>query len=266
MRSLVAHHARRDSVGQVKTPLWLWVNLLSLDAPIVALIWQDFVARCFPSMLLVQGRCVLGLTVWAIYLADRLMDVRHPAVGNETARHRFYRNNKGAASVLLAVVVLADLVIALHWVRPAVFVNGVLVSIAVGSYLAVFALFRTGRRHWKRPSAAILFTSGIFLVAWTLKPEPWQVLGLPAAAFGALCLGNLEFIERWEHGRSTAHGWIWMLLLCALCVLLGGSRWYFAVGISAAGLAALDRQRNLLSDDARHVLADAVLLTPLIFR
>ncbi len=27
------------------TPVWLWLNLLSLDAPLVALIWQDFLAR-----------------------------------------------------------------------------------------------------------------------------------------------------------------------------------------------------------------------------
>ena len=64
---------------RVRPPIWLWFNVLSLDAPLIALVWQDFLSRCYPTMLLPQGRAVRGLTVWAIYLADRLLDVRHPA-------------------------------------------------------------------------------------------------------------------------------------------------------------------------------------------
>ena len=113
------------------TPLWLWMNLLSLDAPLVAIVWQDFLARCYPSVLFPVGRWVLGLTVWAIYLADRLMDVRHPAALRESARDGFYRRNRRSAKVLLAVVLLADALIALFWVRPSVFSNGLLVGAAV---------------------------------------------------------------------------------------------------------------------------------------
>jgi hypothetical protein len=61
-------------------PVWLWMNLLSLDAPLVALVWQDLLARCYGTLLLPAGRTVLGLTVWAIYIADRLMDVRGASV------------------------------------------------------------------------------------------------------------------------------------------------------------------------------------------
>jgi hypothetical protein len=44
----------------------------------------------------------------------------------------------------------------------------------------------------------------------------------------------------------------------------GGSRWYGAIAVSAIGLAGLDWWGANLPDEARHVLADAVLLTPLV--
>jgi len=43
-----------------RTPVWLWMNLLSLDAPLVAVIWQEFAARCYPSVLHPAGRPMLG--------------------------------------------------------------------------------------------------------------------------------------------------------------------------------------------------------------
>lgn len=253
----------KDDAGR---PFWLWMNLLSLDAPLVALIWQDFLARCYAPVLRPPARWVLGLTVWAIYLADRLMDIRYAAAENETARHQFYRQNRRPGGVLLAMVLSADLITAVLWVRPAVFSNGLFLGGGVICYLAFFALWRTGGRRWKQPSAAILFTAGVFLVAWTTTPEPRQVLGWPWAAFWALCFGNLTLIEKWEERRWSGRGWIWMSLLALLCLWLGDPRWHAAVAASALGLAALDCWSRKLSEDARRVLADAVLLTPLFFR
>ena len=237
--------------------------MLSLDAPIVAVVWQDFVARCYPSPLLPQGRWVLGLTVWAIYLADRLVDVRHPASAAESTRHGFYRRYNTAARLLLGAVVLTDVLVSLLWLRPAVFSNGVLLGTAVLCYLAVFAGWRFGGVAWKQPSAALLFTVGVFLIAWTVTANPWRDLTFPAAAFAALCLGNLRLVE----GESA--GWIPMLLLAAGCLIgaaFSGSNWLYAIAMSAVGLSAVDLFSDRLSRDARGVLADAVLLAPLLFR
>jgi len=87
-------------------PLWLWPNLLSLDAPLVAVLWQGFLAYRFSLPLRPSGRLALGLTVWAIYLLDRLLDARKPPSVNgcdEPARHRYYRRRfKPMAALLLA--------------------------------------------------------------------------------------------------------------------------------------------------------------------
>jgi hypothetical protein len=131
----------RDS----STPFWQWMNLLSLDAPVLALVWQDYLARCYPSLLRPAGRWVLGLTVWVIYIADRLIDVRRPAMENEPIRHRFYRQNRGLAKVVLTSVAFADLFIALLWLRPAVFSNGLLIGAGVVCYLVV-----SPSRGWQR--------------------------------------------------------------------------------------------------------------------
>ena len=107
---------------------------------------------------------------------------------------------------------------------------------------------------------------GEFLVAWTRTANPFHDLGRPAAVFCALCLGNLVLIENWEQGRTKPKIWPWMLILMAACVAIGSSRWYGAVLIGALGFAILDLISVKLGKDIRHCLADAMLLTPLLFR
>lgn len=256
---------------RTRPPVWLWLNLLSLDAPLVALVWQDFLARCYPTALHIPGRAVLGLTVWAIYLADRLIDVSHPASAAESMRHRFYRRHRAFAKTLFALVVFADLIVTLTWLHPTVLNNGMLVSAGVAAYLAVFPLTRWGVPAWKKPLAALLFTAGTFLIAWTSVGQPIRQLAWPAAAFCALCLGNLLLVGHWSrtsHHHSTS-GWVWLLFVffaIAGVATIWSSSWFFAIVASAAGLCALAQWGRRIPGDARCVLADLVLLTPLLFR
>src|SRR3984885_4154149 len=105
-------------------PFWLWPNLLSLDAPLVAILWQGYLAYRFGLPLRPAGRLVLGLTVWAIYLFDRLLDARQPPALHEAARHRYYRRHSKVMTALLAVVFSADALIAIFWLRPALLRDG----------------------------------------------------------------------------------------------------------------------------------------------
>ncbi len=261
---------------RVRPPVWLWFNLLSLDAPLVALVWQDFLARCYPTVLHPSGRLVLGLTVWAIYLADRLLDVRHPATLGESIRHRFYRRHHVFARTLLVTVVATDLLLTCFWLRPAVLDNGLLLTAGVITYLGIFPLRRWGATAWKKPLAALLFTAGTFLIAWTGAGRSVRDLVWPAVAFCALCLGNLLMIGHWSQAAPsrlfTFHR-AWISVLCISVLFLAGciaaafgASWFTAVICSAAGLCALARWDRKLSPAACCVLADVVLLTPLLFR
>lgn len=229
----------------------------------VALVWQDFVARCYPSMLRPAGRWTLGLTVWAIYLADRLIDVRQPATEGESSRHRFYRRHRLLSGGLLAAAIIADVSIAIYWLRPVVLSTGLIVAASVVSYLGLFALLRIGREWSKRFCAAILFTAGVFLVAWTSTAH--AILIGPAAAFCLLCLYNLVLVDDVQRRQFTRYRALWILPLIWLAAWwFGGAQWYTAVALSVTGLAVLDLTSRSLSEDARRVLADAVLLTPLL--
>lgn len=245
-----------------ENPAWLWANLLCLDAPVVALIWQDYLARHFALSLHPAGRAVLGLTVWAIYLADHLIDVRNVAVRQdaERPRHSFCRRHLRWFRALLLSVLSLDFLVACSWVRPVVFEYGAFVAGGVVVYFAAFPLRQSGNAAWKKPIAAFLFTAGIFLVAWTDAPHPWIMLGQSAAAFFALCLANLVLIESWELGRELKYGWIAMAILCLCCL-----RWFWPVSVGAAALAALSFASGKVSTEARCALADAVLLSPLFF-
>src|SRR5260221_7493183 len=94
---------------QARSPVWLFPNLLSLDAPLVAVAWQGLLAVETDLPLRLTGRIVLGLTVWLIYVADRMLDVRDPAKVPPTARHRFYRDHRNVAIALLCAITVADL-------------------------------------------------------------------------------------------------------------------------------------------------------------
>jgi hypothetical protein len=247
------------------TPIWLWFNILSLDAPLIALVWQDFLARCYPAALSLSDRVVLGLTVWAIYLTDRLLDVRHPESAGDTARHAFHRRHRTLLRTILAGIIAADMFLAYRGFSPAILVSGVVLAGVVAAYLAVFAYSRRGVSALKKPLAAMLFTSGVFLIAWAAMPRPGR-LGWAAIAFFALCFGNLLMIERWERGHSGLAVWIPLLLAGVPIVWIPASVWFAAILVSAAALAALARWGHRMPIRVRCVLADAALLSPLLFR
>jgi hypothetical protein len=252
------------------TPPWLWPNLLSLDAPVVAVLWQGFLAYRFSLPLRPAGRLVLGLTVWAVYLLDRLLDARKPSAPSEPARHRFYRCHSKAMAGLLAVVLAADAVIAIRWLRPAVLRGGLIPFAGVLLYLAMIHISAKARKIPKEIAAALLFTAGTFLTAWITLPCP--TLAWAALAFFILCLANMIAIEAWE--RRELYGparWLartyllWVPLAVILCAVVGRNDFYASIALSAGACALLFRLGKRLSLEARRALVDGVLLSPLIF-
>jgi hypothetical protein len=256
-------------------PFWLWPNLLSLDAPVVAMLWQGFLAYRFSLPLRPAGRLVLGLTVWAIYLFDRLLDARKPALLHEAARHRYYRRHSKLMTALLAVVLGADAVIAVHWLRPAILRDGLIPLAGVLVYLVAFHISGGAIGIPKEVAAAILFTAGTFLTAWATLPCP--SLAWAALAFFMLCLANIVAIEAWEWRELSSvvphpcTRWLartylyWVAAAVAVCALLGHNEWYASIAVSAGACAVLFWFGRRLSLEARRALVDGVLLSPILF-
>ncbi len=244
-------------------PLWQWPNLLSLDAPVVALAWQDFLVRSEPHPLPVAARWALGLAVWCIYLADRWLDARRTPAANETARHRFYRQNRVPAALALAVILVADGMLAMLALPGPVLRGGMVLGLAVAAYLGVFSATGMGRNA-KHVAAAALFSGGVFLAPWMESTARQRALVWPAIGLALVCLGNMWLVERWESGLEGGGAWIGLAVLAGSSLVYGPTRWFTGVGLSAGALAVLDVGGKRLPVEVRVVLADLSLLTPCV--
>ncbi len=244
-------------------PLWLLPNLWSLDAPLVAVAWQALLAESTGTPLRIVARIILFLTVWLIYIADRLLDTRQPALAPEPERHQFYRAHRRAAYATAAIILAVDAVLILFELLPAVFRTGLLTFAGVSLYF--FILHGISIAFPKEAAVAILFTVGTFLVAFTRTTQPVLNL-LPAAlSFCLLCLANLLAIEYGERAtpmQSTRWYLVWVLALALICPIAFPGRWSNAIAMSAASLALIHSFGSRVGLAARRVLVDAVLLAP----
>jgi hypothetical protein len=242
--------------------LWLWPNLLSLDAPVVALLWQILFARCFHVRVDPLPSILLVLAVWLIYAADRTIDAWRGS--SLRPRHEFYRKHWGALLPLWIAALATGLALALTRLTPALLYSGLALGVAVVLY---FALLHLGIFHkTKEAAVAVLFALGATLSAW---PNVRTAVDIEAIVlFSSLCWINCVAIEHWESpGESTwpiagAAGFVALagviLLLFSSRPVLGG-----AVAASALAFVLLDCARRRFSRDALRVLADVALLSPL---
>ena len=93
----------------------VWLNLLCLDAPIVAVSWQWLFANTFQAHLDLALRGLLFLTAWLIYLADRFADtIKLPANSPISLRHGFCREHMIGWWVAVVVIFFLDVALALR--------------------------------------------------------------------------------------------------------------------------------------------------------
>lgn len=251
---------------------WLIPHMLSLDAVAVALAWQALLAVHTAVPLEFAERLLLGLTVWLIYLGDRLLDTRKAETPPLTARHRLLWRCRPLAELMLVSIGIADLYLTVAVAPLSLWEGGLLLTFAVVWYLAVAQLSPGIRGLPKAILVGLLFVAGTFLVAWTELPHPLSSLWGPGAAFFGLCESNLLLIGLWEGDemhppirnqcrRLFPAG---VALLAVVCAGIA-QPWYRAVALAAVLLLILYAAGRRVSLDARRALADAALLTPLVF-
>jgi hypothetical protein len=246
---------------------WLWPNLLSLDAPIVALLWQILFIRCFHGKLGMLPAVLLALAVWLIYAADRMLDAWRGCL--DQPRHQFYRRHWRAVLPVWIGVLGTGTWLAWSRLPGPLFLEGALVASGTGLYLAAVHLTpgivaRTGA---KESVVAVLFGLGASLAAWPGVQTSNDVLAI--LLFSCVCWMNCSAIEDWERGDGLRPSLIVAAALVAIlaaCFLrdhrpiLGSAE---TAGV--LGLILLDRMRSRYSPEALRVLADVVLLTPILF-
>lgn len=166
---------------------WLWLNLYSLDAPIVAVLWQTALAHCYRVKLLPGAQIALFLAVWLIYMMDRILDSFGPvSTSHMSARHAFYRKNRVLFSVIAIPAATALLaLLSLTTIPAAIMVRGASLAFVVAIYLLQFAAWR--HRGIYLTGNLLLSAVGIAVVWWLPLPRNFQ-LGVSGGLIGMLAV------------------------------------------------------------------------------
>lgn len=267
-----------------RRPIWLWPNLLSLDAPLVAMAWLWMFAKTwhvvwFPKTIYL----LVAAAVWIIYVVDRLLDARiHPnADVSDRPRHRFHCRHRKKFGIVVGVVALGCVGILLN-LPPDLWWHGSFVLLFVAAYfMMVFLQGSEGISYFKNVLAGLAFAYGTVVGMHFYRPSSnlfWLIFSPEVLVFGVLCIANITAIDFWEQaGKSrnedekTAYEVVLSLLLIivagfALLLAMKAERYtqpfYYAVMVGAALLHVVNRARTLFSVDTMRVLADLAMLLP----
>lgn len=269
-----------------QVPVWLWPNLLSLDAPVIAVLWLHLFAVCSGIRVSFLARLTLGLVVWLIYAADRLFDgMRSSALALQSPRHRFYRAHRKVLLPCFVGVLVLTAGICLELDLRTLLFGVLLMLVIAGYFVIVHYAAPLGRWHFpKETVVAIVFGVGTFSPALIHAHGLSTAMAISLGLFVMLCWLNLVLIEYAEwvrlrrrlqetpHVSTVAGG---KHLLAIGIVLAIASLWLMeptgfradrsvlcAISLSALAMAGLGFYWSKLSTNAVRVLADATMLTP----
>jgi hypothetical protein len=271
------------SVGGSYLPS-VWLNLVCLDAPFVAVAWLWLFARTFHVPLQIGNAVALFLTAWLIYLGDRFADAvsLNPNL-SRSLRQDFCLRHREIWITTLALVAGFDSYVIWRTTALETFLVGVVVGLLALVYLVANHPLGLIWRSLpaKELAIGILFAAGT-VVALLPRLPATLAFAVAVLSFAALCALNCISIASWEReldraqrkvSIATRHPGVirharkicvsFALVCIGLAFYSTTTRWFFVcVSVSALLLARLDRSE--VSEDRRTALADLVLLTPIV--
>lgn len=269
--------------GYFSRPL-LWLNLLCLGAPLVAVSWQWLFGRAFHVDVPTAERAALFLAVWLIYLIDRLTG----AISSELAgkvREDFSLKHRRAWFALIGVVTTAAVITAIMGLNRVVFIGGVIVGGIVIVYTIINLVFG---RLWRTIPIKEAVVGGLFAIGTTLSIwmrlsdfSPQFVFAL--FLFACLCSLNSMSIAFWERDLDLARGFesiatghpnsvkvihfsgLGLALMCLVLPMRDRSLLWLALCLLVSFLCLFALLAvPVVRRDERTALADLVLLTPIV--
>jgi hypothetical protein len=263
----------------------IWLNLVCLDAPIVAVTWLCLFARTFHVAIQIENAIALFLTAWLIYLADRLADSLLLEPGTpRSARHAFCLRHREIWIATVVVVAGFDSYVIWRGTAIETFFAGAVVGLLAIIYLVLNHPFG---RIWRSLPAKELAIGVLFCAGTMVALQPHLPLTpdfvIAVICFAALCSLNCVSIASWERDLDRAQGKVSIatrhpgvarvvgkacltlaLAGVVLAIVLREAGPVFAcISVSAVLLSWLDGSDSL-EVDQRTALADLVLLTPVV--
>ncbi len=265
---------------------WLWPTILSIDAPVVVVLWQRVIARSAAADAGPAEMFVLGCSVWLAYSADRWIEGwRLPPESIQTHRHHFHQRWRWPIAAVWAVMFALDFAIAVRGLPSLEFRAGALILVPVSAYLLSHQLMHRNSR-WRAPKevcVAVLLGGGAALFAASRPGADLAGMAVPMALFVLLCFSNCALISVWEDEVDRSHGQTSLVLqfgsaarfsraLPWVLSALSAGAWLFAgpgaapaaacATVSAVLLGAVDLAEGRIGRIPARVLADVALMTP----
>ncbi len=230
---------------------------------------------------------ILGLSVWCIYLADHLYDAtRSPESSGQTDRLRFTRRHFTALATVALAAGTVNLSLIIRHVPLTLIGTGLVTAglLAIYYVLRIKAGARLASAVPREILCGIIFGLGSVIAPHAFLPkESGSGFILAAVLLGLVCSANCALISAWEKEEDIAGkdrsmatllsrvlphiaGVLTALaFLAGVLAFIGPWQIHLAVAASALALRILLCFENLLSRRALRVLADVVLLSPLLF-
>lgn len=278
-----------------RAPWWLWPNLLSLDAPLVALAWAWMFSKAWGVVSVpYQLWVVIGISVWIVYALDRIVDARRSNDASDLARrHYFHRRHEKVFMVGIGLGASLCVYTVLFTTAQTVLQYGLFVMLC-----SVFYFFLSvkgsgvGRSGiGKNLVAGLTFAYGASAGVHAYSPVlPFgdMVFSSEVLLFAALCVINMTAIDFWQLEGEEDEDASAVLNLATL--LIGGGAMFiymstlqresvffnedyyheqifykpFAVGllVGAASLFLLNQARRRIEAEAYRVLVDVAVAAP----
>jgi hypothetical protein len=292
-----ARHEARLAASEAGPAVWL--NLVCLDAPVVAVVWLWLFARTFHVPVQLGNAVALFLTAWLIYLADRLADAVSLRSGMpRSLRQEFCLRHREAWISGLVLIAGFDLYVIGRSVAAGTFLAGAVVGILAVVYLALNyprgLVWRSVPA--KEVAIGLLFTAGTLVALLPPAPPMTPTFIASGLAFAGVCSLNCISIAIWERGLDQAQEKVSVatqhpgftrhvgkicgglaLVSIALAIMQRPAAPVFVCACVSAGLLGwlnapaglkegrFQNRRSLgMNRDQRTALADLVLLTPII--
>lgn len=273
---------------QSRRPFWLYPNLLSLDAPLVAVAWLILFAKTWRVTYLPWvAYLALALVVWLIYVGDRLLDaaLRDGKSCKLEARHEFHSRHSKRFRMMAVLAGIASLILVLMFLPMTVFNYLLIGAVLVAGFFSL-SLFgnpeSTEIPYAKNVLAGLAFAYGTSMVAHVYLPGlsiQSLVFSREFICFAVLCVLNISAIDLWEHANQSDDLETMAsdeLALTLPLTLLGAAAlvfallnheqsnrpFFYAILTGAALLQVLNRTRSRFSMEALRVLADVALIAP----
>ncbi len=196
----------RDSRAAQRAVPTTWLNLVCLDAPLVAVAWLWLFARTFHVPLQIGNAVALFLTGWLIYLADRFADASNLKPDSpRSLRQEFCLRHREFWIATLALVAGFDAYVIWRTTALQTFLVGAIVGLLAVVYLVVNHPLGLIWRSLpaKELAIGVLFAAGTVVA---LLPEIPSAAGFVFAALGfaGLCSLNCISIAVWEQELDQA--------------------------------------------------------------